>query len=265
MARGLSFIPVPLQSVDGHSLLEAEGTFWELSPWMPGAADRSRAPGSARIAAAFGALATFHRALEFERVRAPSAGLIHRCKLLQNLDRGGLSALRGAIENAEDDSPERRDLARQWLSKSHSVLVRLIEPLNRAACEPLLLQPCLRDARGDHLLFTDDRLTAIVDFGAMGVDCVATDLARLMGDWLPADGNARSDALAAYDRIRPLDPAEIAVLDAFESSADLLIGESWLRWHYLEKQRFSDPRGAIEGIRRGVARLERRAFEMGSS
>ena len=121
------------------------------------------------------------------------------------------------------------------------------------------LQPCLRDARPEHFLFEDDRVSGLVNFGAMGVDCVAGDLARLMGEWLNGDSAARALALAAYERIRPLDAAEAALIDAFASSSALLIGEHWIRWHYLEGRRFDDPAAVAQGIARGVAQLGRLA------
>jgi homoserine kinase type II len=242
-----------------HWLIEAAGTFWELAPWMPGTADQSPIPKEAPTRSAFEALASFHRKLEHERTMAASPGLIRRLELLQNLEQGGLSALRDAIENAKEEAPDRRELEMQWLSQAYAALPRLIEPASLAAQRPLPLQPCLRDARKEHFLFIDDKVTGLVDFGLMGLDCVAADLARLMGDWLPIVGSLRTEALAAYDAVRPLAADERAVLDSFESSADLLIGERWLRWHYLENKVFNDTTAVTEGIRRSVVRLERRS------
>jgi Ser/Thr protein kinase RdoA (MazF antagonist) len=262
-ARDLPFIPVPFPALDDQSLVEALGTFWELAPWMPGESDRSPVPSTARVVSTFGTLAAFHRALDYEQIQAASPGLMRRRELVEDLERGGLSGLRAAIEAVPNDMPEPRQLAQKWLSLARSVLPQLIDPLRQAAGRLLPLQPCLRDARGDHFLFSDDCVTGLVDFGAMGVDCVAADLARLMGDWLPVASDLRSVAVAAYDRVRPLHPSELAVVDQFESSADLLIGERWIRWHYVEKRSFNDPKVVIEGIRRGLDRLERRSSNLG--
>jgi Ser/Thr protein kinase RdoA (MazF antagonist) len=121
------------------------------------------------------------------------------------------------------------------------------------------LQPCLRDARPEHFLFEGDRLSGLVDFGAMGVDCVAGDLARLMTEWLDGDSEARAEALNAYERVHTLETAEAGLIEAFEKSSALLIGEHWIRWHYLEDRRFDDPRAVPQGIARGLERLERLA------
>ncbi len=59
--------------------------------------------------------------------------------------------------------------------------------------------------------------------------------------------------------MRPLLPTEVSLIAVFERSADLLIGERWLRWHYLEARRFEDPQAVAKGLARGLRRLERPA------
>src|SRR5262249_32525036 len=156
-----------------------------------------------------------------------------------HLLRGGFDALERAIRRpGVDPYDEARAMALRWLGLARAVAPRLLDPLRAAAGRAVPLQPCLRGARPEHFLFDGDRVTGLVDFGAMGVDCVAGDLARLMGEWLDGDSTARSEALAAYERIRPLDAAEAALIDAFGASTALLIGEHWIRWHYVEARRF---------------------------
>ena len=147
-------------------------------------------------------------------------------------------------------------MALRWLGLARAVAPQLLDPLREAAGRVVPLQPCLRDARPEHFLFEGDRVSGLVDFGAMGVDCVAGDLARLMGEWLAGDPSARSVALAAYERIRPLDAAESSLIVAFTSSSSLLIGEHWIRWHYIEGRRFDDPLAVEQGIARGLALIE---------
>ena len=98
-------------------------------------------------------------------------------------------------------------------------------------------------------------MSGLVDFGAMGVESVAADLARLIGEWLDGDRAARREAIAAYSRIRPLDAAEARLIDVFETAAALLIGERWVRWHYVENRRFDDPHAVASGLARGLLRL----------
>jgi Ser/Thr protein kinase RdoA (MazF antagonist) len=86
---------------------------------------------------------------------------------------------------------------------------------------------------------------------------VAGDLARLIGDWLEGDLTARAEALAAYERIRPLGADEAALIDAFASSSALLIGERWIRWDFIEGRRFDDHSAVTQGIARGLEHIER--------
>ncbi len=261
LAGDLGFVPVPIADRSGGTLHEHGGRFWELAPWMLGAPEVARPPAPARVRSAFAALAAFHQRLGGERGAGPSPGLAQRHAEMAQLLRGGFDALGRAIRGSGAAGPdETASIALRWLTLARSVAPRLLDPLRAAAGRVVPLQPCLRDARPEHFLFEGDRVTGLVDFGAMGVECVAGDLARLMGEWLGDDSSDRNEALAAYERIRPLDPAEVALIDAFASSSALLIGEHWIRWHFVEGRRFDDPSAVVQGAARGLAYLQRLAI-----
>ena len=84
--------------------------------------------------------------------------------------------------------------------------------------------PVLRDARPDHFLFTEGRVTGLVDFGAMGIDPVSADLARLLGEWIGRDEALCAAALGAYAEVRPIAPIEHDLIAPFERSSALLAG-----------------------------------------
>ena len=110
--------------------------------------------------------------------------------------------------------------------------------------------------------FENDQLSGLVDFGAMGIESVATDLARLIGEWFDGEPNTRSEALTAYEQVRPLDPGEARLIPVFEATTALLIGERWARWHFVENRHFDDPEAVSKGLDRGLGRLERLAREL---
>ena len=258
MTVELGFIPAPIPDRAGRTLQEHAGRYWELAPWLPGTADRSHPPASARLRTAFAAMAAFHQRLAGDRHEGISPGLGHRYEAVQRLVQGGLDTLEQAIGRAGGrDQAGCRPAAIRWLGLARVVAPRLRDPLRLAASRIGPLQPCLRDARPDHFLFEGDQVRGLVDFGAMDVDCVAGDLARLIGDWLDGNPAARAEALTAYEAVRPLAPAESALIAIFEAAADLLIGEHWIRWHYVEDRRFDDPQAVSQGIARGLERLER--------
>jgi homoserine kinase type II len=258
----LGFTPVPVSDEAGQSLHEYEDRFWEITPLLPGTAYAASPPSPGRLQAAFAGLAALHRLLGDEQIEASSPGLKRRYETVLQLVGGGIDHLEVAVQrqnpaHSGDLKPENR-----WLILARTVAPRLLHSLWKAATLVTRLQPCLRDARAEHFLFDGERLTGLVDFGAMGVDSVAGDLARLIGEWLDGDTQLRGQALAAYEQISPLKPAELVLIGVFESSADLLIGERWIRWHYIENRRFEDPGAVSSGLARGVKRLERLACEL---
>jgi homoserine kinase type II len=147
------------------------------------------------------------------------------------------------------------DLGRQWTELAQSVAPVVLETLSRAASVVVALQPCLRDMRPEHVLFTSDRVTGLVDFGAMGYDSVAADLARLLAEWLGSDRALRAEALEAYTAIRSIGAAELLLIDEFDRSAALLGAGHWVRWHFLEGRTFEDPDAVGRGLRKGLNRL----------
>ncbi|MBV8313551.1 MAG: phosphotransferase [Planctomycetaceae bacterium] len=259
-ARGLGFVPVPERDRFGETIQESGGRLCDVSPWMPGAADRDRPPSRPKLHAAFAGLAAFHRAVGGRATRGPSPGLRARLGEIEALIRDGFAALRRAVERAEGDAY--RESALCWLALAERSAPACIDPLRRALALRPRLQPCLRDARPEHFLFDGDRLTGLIDFGAMGLEVVSADLARLMSEWLGPDRLARVEALDAYAAVRPLDEAESSLIDAFESSAAVLGAGHWVRWHFLEGRTFDDPEAVSRGIVRGLERLSWRAIEL---
>jgi homoserine kinase type II len=250
----LGFVPVPILALDGRTIISVDGRLWEVAPWMPGVADLDRPPAPGRIRAGFAGLAAFLARLASTRSEGPSPGLAARVAEIDRLLLGDFGTIREAVDRAPADpcSP----LARAWLDRAAALAPRIVESIRRAARRSLPLQPCLRDARPDHFLFDGDRLTGLVDFGAMGRDTLAGDLARLLAEAIGPDRFARAGALSAFEAIRPLSEAEIRSIEAFESANALLGAGHWVRWHFLEHRRFDDHQDVVRGLRRGLERLD---------
>jgi homoserine kinase type II len=256
LSEALDFVPALIPDRAGHTLQEWHGGLWEVTSWMKGSAEPSP-PAPARLQQAFAGLAAFQERLTLEQAEGVSPGLRQRRDIISQLVQSEHDVLEQAVRRRHEPEAKNRKAALAWLALARKVGPLLLEPLGRASARVVRLQPCLRDARPEHFLFEGDHLSGLVDFGAMGVDCVAGDLARLIGEWLDGDPAARSEALAAYEQVRPLDSAETSLIDVFESATALLIGERWVRWHYIEDRRFDHPRAIEEGLERGLGRLER--------
>lgn len=256
-AEGHGFLPIPVPIADlgGQTVQYQDGRCWEIAPWLPGTPHTKRVPDAAHVRAAFAVLARFHCQLARHGRPGRSPGLCHRLRELRDLESRGFDRLQAAVASCPVQDHEAA--ARQWLVLARSTVPLLLPALADATRLVVSLQPCLRDARPDHFLFEGDRVSGLVDFGAMGFETVASDLARLSGEWLAGDRSLRVTALAAYEQFRPLDPSEAALIGPFEDAADVLIAGHWLAWHFLEGRRFTDPGAVEQGVARGLDRLGR--------
>jgi homoserine kinase type II len=138
---------------------------------------------------------------------------------------------------------------------------------------PFTLYPCVRDLRGEHVLFDGGRVGGIVDFGAAAVDHPAVDLARLLADFAAADdllstvpagtGCSGGDdqrfaaGLTAYRAARPAfdAPDDLVRLLAHTGTVCSLIG--WLVRLTVRREAVADPAAAAVRLAALVARADR--------
>lgn len=264
---GIEQTPVPVCDSEGRTWIRCNHAIWQLEPWLPGTADFHAKPTLRRLQNALSLLARWHRAAAtFEpepderqwfgcRPAAPSPGISSRLHRISKWDDARCDRVRESLRPCAwpaFDEPGARLLA-LFRQASGSVAAEL--QLGSQVMIPV--QPCLLDIWHDHVLFTGDEVTGLIDAHSCRADCVATDLARLLGS-LVGDDRAGWDAgLAAYEQIRPLSLAERGLLELFDRSAVLLNGLTWLEWRCLEGRRFEQPEIVVERLQTIVVRLER--------
>lgn len=240
--KGIRFVPIPRHTIAGDSWLRHAGHFWELTRWLPGRADFRDHPSPARLTAASQALARLHLAIEDGAGAAPTVSTSptisrRRSQLIQLLG-GGADQMRAALH-------------RQPLGKLSAIAAEILDyfslaapsvaaDLENAAHWCVQQQPVLRDVWHDHVLFEGDTVSGIVDFGAMNIDSVATDVARLVGSLAADDRSRWQTALAAYTELRPLNEQEANLVRICDSSGVLLAGLNWLQWIYVEGREFEN-------------------------
>lgn len=117
------------------------------------------------------------------------------------------------------------------------------------------MQPCLRDIWHDHVLFTGEEVTGMIDYGGMDIDTPATDIARLLGSLVADDEAGWSTGLTAYADVRPLSSDEILAAKALDTSGTILAGCNWLRWIYVDGRSFEDRAQVAGRFRRIVERV----------
>ncbi len=134
---------------------------------------------------------------------------------------------------------ELRTVAGEMLAQLERSLPTVLGELEPTVDVPLPLQWCLRDVKRDHLLFTGEQVSGLIDFGAAAVDSVAGDVARLVGSLV---GDVREDwppTLEAYDACRPLSPDERRAIDCFDRGGTLAAAANWMRWLFVEERSIS--------------------------
>jgi homoserine kinase type II len=256
--QGVGLVPVPCQDRRGRTFVPYREYLWELTPWLPGKADFRRNPQPSRLQAALGVLAEFHRAAatypDYVPRTGKSPGVRQRLERVRRYAAGDLEQLGRCI--VPDVWPDLCDRARQAVTRAR-ICLGPVRTLLETVCDgELPLQPCIRDVWHDHVLFTGDRVTGLIDFGAMGIETVAADVARLLGSLARDDASLRQAGLAAYESIRPMNEAEKALVTVFDRSGTLLAALNWVEWLYLERRGFRDPDAVARRLDEVLTRLD---------
>lgn len=183
---GLAFVPAVVPALSGTTVVEHAGRAWDVTAWMPGAADFRDAPSEAKLTAACAALASLHRAW------APPAPLLAPCPGVHRR-----LAVLADFTGRPFDQPA-SPLVRRALDVLPARVAAAAAALRPWADRPLPIQPCLCDVWHDHVLFTGDAVTGLIDYGEVKPDHPAVDLARLLGDLAGDAETAFRRGLGAY-------------------------------------------------------------------
>ncbi len=246
----------PTRLVSGsETILKHDGFLWQLSEWLPGNADYESNPSEAKLVSAVENLARFHLAaaqvnLDF----CPSRNVASRIKELKSLDRNLPGIMNADIESAASNFAQLDSLRRLVAEKGPALASRYAAALEQFQ-GTLPVQPVIRDIWHDHVLFSGDTVSGIVDFGAMEMDSVALDLSRLVGSLAGDDAAGWQLALETYAKLRPLTDDELGLIPLLDQSGILLGGVNWLNWTLIEGREFEDSDAVAKRIARICERL----------
>ena len=259
---GLRIVPNYYQTSAGQTIVTNDGQLWELSDWLPGKAANSLDVTQQQLEAGMQALAQFHLATA-KTNQQPTTGrspaITWRWERFQQLTGDGIDRLAAASAgNATLPS----DTVNELITGFRELAPRAEETLARAATLDTPLQPCLRDIWYEHVLFAPEneghRVTGLVDFGAMRIESVAIDVARLLGSYTGGDQARWSPGQSAYEAIRPLSEAERQLAVAVDLANGLMAGLQWIEWIYVDGRQFADIPGVtrrLEATRDRLAAL----------
>ena len=249
----LPFIPRPVIGNSLQSLAAHAGYVWTLQPWMPGRSVSKLPPPRGLLRNAVQALAQFHGATATFRLSdewhfenscemgggvrpGKPHGLQSRTDITAAYLQHKLHGLRTAHipGHLAGLQPRRERLIPLFLE----VAPRVLDERRAALRWEVPLQVCIRDIHAGHVLFTGDQVTGLIDFDAMRVDSLATDLARLLGSYCGDDFDLWNIGLSAYDEIRTFSKDERDLVVHYDRFAVLLTGLQWLDWILLEGKQF---------------------------
>lgn len=265
--NGFGLVPQMMPAKDGGTFVEHAGRFWELASWRPGRALPPEQHTEATRAAALEALARFHLAAESRLPQellgntdmvSPNLGSRRHEILL--LRYGGLVTIERAVR--ETPANPLSELAEEILHWTRRVLLRIEQRCREAGDVPVPTQTCLRDIWWAHVLFENGKVSGVIDLGSIGLDSVATDLARLLGSLAGADHRWSASALAAYERVRPLIVEERRLIEPLHQASVLLSALNWLKWAFVERRTWEDPSAVVDRVGVCLAQLRSLAVSL---
>lgn len=274
--RGVDQVPVPAPTPTGNTLVTSLESWWQLEPWMPGVADFHQSGSDQRLRSLMQTLACVHRAADaydckhsdvtwfgrHPRSTAPAAR--ERVQQTEFWDSQQTAAARSLLKKKPSPEFDRLadDILRMYELARGPVLAQLVEV---AACD-FRLHPCLRDLWHDHVLFTGEEVTGLIDPSATRMENVASDLSRLLGSLFEDDHERWETALEMYHTVRPLSNDERRLIGVLDRSSVLLSGLTWIkrRLAWIDRETYCQhlrddevPRvlPRLEAIARRLARL----------
>jgi Ser/Thr protein kinase RdoA (MazF antagonist) len=261
-----TLVPAATADDDGRTLVEdGGGRHWEMMTYVEGTP--AEMPSQSQIVAAMRALARVHAALATTPEEPPrcidSRGLTERIsrarQLLDHPWRGWLSSRRLATGDTASFVAALTCACDVFDFHRGDDMLRRLVAFDAA---PLPCQVVLRDIWSDHVLFeraAPDRVAGIIDLHAMGIDTPATDLARLLGSWLPIDGGIDAawwdTAVDAYETVRPLGQRERRLVPWLAATGIVFGLDNWFRWTLGEGRVFPDSGRAASRVHHLVALL----------
>ena len=252
-ANGCQELTTPKLTRDGKTFLSLGQSHWELTRWASGTTNLGEHATTNKLRSAVDFLARFHQATaRFHFSFSPSENVGKSVQRLLQFDEITSAA---AASSADYYLPSQ--MRREFAHKGRALAASLSSQLAEFGDVPLPSQPVIRDLRAEHLFFDGDKLVDVIDFGAMRIDSVACDLARMLGDCC-VDDQQFQEALDAYHATRPLSAAERQLIPILESTTVLVGILNWLDWLFCQQRRFEDAenvRGRLSSLFQRFERL----------
>ncbi|WP_437225814.1 phosphotransferase enzyme family protein [Planctomicrobium sp. SH661] len=232
-------VAVPLRSLESPSTVVEDGaSAWQLEPWLAGRPLSNPEMNPQCWRSLMHLLAKFHQISSSYECTSQGTQWFqtHPHQLV-----GTLSERRKLI--AEWNDVKLLKTRQLLMFDSHPFCRTSIEVLKEftrhsrqideelSQCEriPAPVFPCFRDLWKDHVLFSENNVTGLIDPTAARTDHPASDLSRLLGSFLGDDRAGWNVALAEYSSARTLSDLDRQLIHVFDRSSVLLSGMTWIR------------------------------------
>jgi aminoglycoside phosphotransferase (APT) family kinase protein len=196
-AADLHFVTRLIPTNCEHSFVLHAGQCWDVTTWMDGTPDLLNSPAPPLVFSAGRALAELHRRSHTPtNAIAPCSAIARRLHLFAEWEAARFRFTGRANEVAEVENT--LELVRTRLPLARSELLRFAPLRGRVA-------GIHGDFWPENVLFQQDRLTAVLDFGNVAADHPEVDLGRLFADVPGTDRPLIVTAVEAYNSAAPLD------------------------------------------------------------
>ncbi len=229
--QGITYVSPAVRKEDGTvATISSTGRMIHIEPWLPGQPSTEISSSEKKMENMMLALARLHLAAANHTPRqehsswlrpahvGQSASLKHRLKKMEHHLKAGIR-----VEFAGRPlSEQSRNFQQRLQSVFRTQAVSHWEELKSASRQCVSLQPVFKDLWREHVLFTGDEVTGMIDPAAFSCDSVLTDLTRLLGSVAGNDWSKWNEAIAIYRTVRPLDQTECRMITVFDQSNLLL-------------------------------------------
>lgn len=251
-------LALPIPDRYGRTLRRWQSQSWaELIPWIDGTPAWDD-PSDDKMAHVAGLLSEFHgRWLSFgPRYQNRSEAVISRLgqlhKLAQMKDHDFCSSQQLRIGQSQSTFQLLHEIVR--LSKE--LVQKAIAWLGPFETHAFRIQTVLRDARPDQFLFNDEYPSGVIDFGAVGSDSVALDLARLTSEWFPNDALRTDQFIRYYESHHRITNLERDAIRPLSLAGAILGGLAWLDLHFVKKRTIGRDEEFQNALQHALLRLQ---------
>jgi Ser/Thr protein kinase RdoA (MazF antagonist) len=221
---------------------------------MPGKPIAETEINDDQLRAAARALAEFHNTTSsLSQQQRASPAIEFRCTMIDRLWATQLEQLQATQDlSGVVDTGVKKMLLQQFRYQAHA----LRQQLELLRSVPVLQIPIFGDVWSDHVLFNENEVSAILDFGAMKIESPCLDIARLFGSYADYSAEALRRGISYYSEFRELNDLELGLIELYDRGYVLLAGIQWLIWVELEQRVFVDNEAVRQRLQRLVRRCE---------